>query len=98
MSPRKAAARRDTRHCCPQWKAFPAASKNWAWSVMHRFGHSRDPFTEAKASMMAQRDTEQTRDLITQAVAFGWIEIAIERPDGKHVYVGKLPPFSRTAS
>jgi hypothetical protein len=77
--------------CCPQWQAFPAGSKNWGWTVLHRLGHSRMAFTEAKVTTLAGVDTE--RELIADATNFGWIA-PTPIGDRPH-YVGRLASWPR---
>lgn len=92
MSTESLPRRPEPTYCCPEWKAFPRADKNWRSHVMHRFGHSRHTFTEDTVVMMAQVDSDTARQLIATAEADGWIELALAQ---KSIYVGRLPTTKR---
>jgi hypothetical protein len=77
--------------CCPQWQLFPS-EKTWAWQAMHRLGHSRITFSEPTVSALTRTDLNQSRKLIVDAGDLGWIASIGQAG----IYVGCLPPFTRS--
>lgn len=84
----------DPNACCPQWDAFPEASRTWPWRVVHRFAHSRITFSADTVAVKANVNTDIARGVVREALNYGWI--AGYGPTG--IYVGKLPTFPREAA
>lgn len=87
------AARRraaDPNFCCIQWDRFPVASRSWPWQLVHMFAHSRTTFSVATVAIKAASTTEQAREIVGQAAAWGWVARV---PDQPTIYVGALKPF-----
>lgn len=76
----------DPFDCCRNWMVLTATEREqWAWQVMHRFGHSRTTFSPETFAVFARIPVERTYEFLEAAVGWKWVW----QPQ-KDIFVGRL--------
>lgn len=73
--------------CCRAWERFDVDRRTaWEWQVLHRFGHSRVPFSVGYLASTARVDRDRARSLVIESLALRWLQYT-DTPD---LFVGRL--------